>query len=103
MRDDLGDEIANPILDGGLAMKGGAQALRRLPGRDYAALMKNYRGPIILANGERDTDNRDAEKLFLEHHPDARSVVIEDAGHACALQQPAAFAGVVDQLVLRAN
>lgn len=103
MKDDLGDGIASPILRGGLAMKGGAQALRRLPGHDYAALMKNYRGAIILANGERDTDNRGAEKLFLEHHPEAKSVVIEDAGHACALQQPVAFASVVDQLVLRAT
>ncbi len=103
MTDDLGADVANPILDGGLSMKGGGQALRRLPGRDYAALMKNYQGPIILANGERDTDNRDAEPLFLEHHPAAESIVIEDAGHACALQQPAAFAGVVDQLTLRAN
>ena len=65
--------------------------------------MKNYRGPIIIANGERDTDNRDAEHLFLEYHPEAKSVVIEDAGHACALQQPAAFASVVDQLAVRAN
>ena len=103
MTDDLGADVANPILNGGLAMKGGGQALRQLPGRDYAALMKSYRGPIILANGERDTDNRDAEHLFLEHHPEAESIVIEDAGHACALQQPVAFARAVDQLALRAN
>ena len=103
MKDDLGDDVANPILNSGLSMKGGGQALRRLPGRDYAALMKNYRGPIIVANGERDTDNRDAEHLFLEHHPAAESIVIEDAGHACALQKPVAFARVVDQLALLAK
>lgn len=95
---DLGEEVATPILDTGISLKAGGQAFRRLPGRDYAAEMTSYTGPIILANGERDTDNREAEQLFREHHPEAKSIVIEDAGHACALQQPKAYAAAVAQL-----
>ena len=92
-------EYAEPILAGGLAMNAGGRALRVLPGRDYAEEMSGYSGPIVIANGERDTDNRDHEKYFKEHFPDATFVVIDDAGHACAVQQPSAFAAVVDQLM----
>ena len=95
----LGPDIANPIIEGGLSMKGGGQALRRLPGRDYAAEMAGFSGPVTIANGERDEGNREHELYFREHHPDARFVVIEDAGHACALQQPVDFADVVAQLM----
>ena len=89
------------MINGGLAMSGGAQALRRLPGTDYAMEMAGFKGPIVLANGERDTANRDAEALFREHHPGTESVVIEDAGHACALQQPEAFAAAVRHMLSR--
>lgn len=99
MRSDLSDTHADAIIGGGLSMKGGAQSMRRLPGTDYAAEMVGFRGPIVMANGERDTPNRDAEALFMEHHPHAVSMVIEDAGHACALQQPEAFAAAVRQMV----
>lgn len=92
-------EYAEPILAGGLAMKAGGRALRVLPGRDYAGEMSGYSGPIVIANGERDADNREHEKYFKEHFPDATSVVIDDAGHACAVQQPAAFAAAVDRLM----
>lgn len=95
----LGPEIAGPILEGGLSMKGGAQALRRLTGRDYAQDMVGYTGPIVIANGERDDPNREGEEGFLEHFPSAIITVIEDAGHACALQQPEAFAAVIDGLM----
>lgn len=99
VRADLGEDFAGAIIEGGLSTKGGGQSLRRLPGRDYAADMTGYEGPIVLANGERDTPNRESESLFLEHHPHAESVVIEDAGHACALQQPGAFANAVRHMV----
>lgn len=99
MREDLGNEVADAIIDGSLSMKGGAQALRRLPGRDYAELMGRYPGPIVVANGERDESNRDGEAGFKDRFPEASIVVIEDAGHACALQQPKAFAEAIGLLM----
>ena len=99
MTEDLGEAVAAPILAEGLSAKGGGQALRRLPGHDYAAALAGLGIPVLIANGERDEDNREAEELFREHVPNAESVVIEDAGHACALQQPEAFAKAVRHLV----
>jgi pimeloyl-ACP methyl ester carboxylesterase len=99
MTEDLGHELADQILAGGLSAKGGAQSLRRLPGVDYAKAMANFSGPIVIANGERDTPNREGESRFLEQFPNADSVVITDAGHSCALQQPQQFAQVVERLM----
>lgn len=96
---DLGEAVAGPILDAGISMRGGGQALRRLPGHDYALEMGRFTGPIVIANGERDSSNRKAEDLFRQHHPAATSIVIKDAGHACALQQPEAFAATVAKAV----
>jgi pimeloyl-ACP methyl ester carboxylesterase len=99
MTEDLGPELADRILSGGLSAKGGAQSLRRLPGVDYAKAMSEFSGPIVIANGERDTPNRDGEQRFLELFPNAESCVIVDAGHACALQQPQSFAQVIERLM----
>jgi len=99
MTEDLGHELADQILAGGLSAKGGAQSLRRIPGVDYAKAMADFSGPIVNANGERDTPNREGESRFLEQFPNADSVVITDAGHACALQQPQRFAQVVERLM----
>ncbi len=96
MAEDLGPDLADRILSGGLSARGGAQTLRRLPGTDYAKAMSEFPGPIVIANGERDTPNRGGEQRFLELFPDAESYVIADAGHACALQQPQSFAQAVE-------
>ncbi len=99
MTGDLGHELADQILAGGLSAKGGAQSLRQLPGVDYAEAMTDFSGPIVIANGERDTPNREGESRFLDLFPNAESIVITDAGHACALQQPQRFAHVVERLM----
>jgi pimeloyl-ACP methyl ester carboxylesterase len=99
MTEDLDAQLASQVITGGLSGKGGGQALRRLPGIDYAQAMNGYHGPIVLANGERDTANRDGEKRFLELLPQTDSIVIENAGHACALQQPVAFAKAVEHMM----
>lgn len=95
----LDPKICEPMLEGGLSMKGGGQALRRLPGRDYAEELAGYAGPIVIANGERDEGNRDGEDGFRDRLPAASFVVIDDAGHACAVSQPEAFAAAVDGLM----
>ena len=99
MTEDLGPELADKVLAGGLSAKGGAQTLRRLPGIDYAKAMSDFTGPIVSANGERDTPNRDGEEHFLGQFPNAETCVIADAGHACALQQPQSFAQAVERLM----
>ena len=99
LRSDFGPEFSEPIIEAGLSPRGAGQALRRLPGADYATALQVYEGPFVIANGERDEENRDGEERFMELNPQARSVVIEDAGHACAMTQPRAFAEAVMSLL----
>jgi pimeloyl-ACP methyl ester carboxylesterase len=92
----VGEELAQEIVATGLSARAGGQALRRLPGTDYAAGLATFSGPVVIANGERDKANIKHVPLFLEHVPSAHVITIDDAGHACALQKPRPFAGAVE-------
>jgi len=96
----VGDDLALEIAAAGLSARAGGQALRRLPGHDYAADLSTFPGPVVIANGDRDKENIKHEMYFLEHVPTAQVIKIDDAGHACALQQPRAFAEAVDLAIL---
>jgi len=85
-------DLAEPMVEAGLSMRGAADALRELPGRDYHAMLKPYNGPLLILNGERDRENRKAEARAMAAWPNARIEVVEDAGHACVLTQPDRFA-----------
>lgn len=88
-------DIAEPMLAAGLSSRGAADALWRLPGRDYHAMLAGYRGPLLILNGERDHENRKAEPRALAAWPQARVEVVMDAGHACAVRQPDRFTDAV--------
>lgn len=88
-------DISEPMLAAGLSTRGAAQAFWHLPGRDYHAMLANYRGPILILNGERDHENRKSESHALASWPQARVEVIADAGHACAISQPDRFTAAV--------
>lgn len=91
----VGAEIADEIVAAGLSARGGGQALRRLPGTDFAARLKGFTGPVAIINGERDKPNIAGVEKFREHVPSAEEIIIEDAGHAVALQQPEHFAAAL--------
>lgn len=88
-------DIAEPMLAAGLSSRGAADALWRLPGRDYHAMLQPYHGPLLILNGERDHENRKAEPRALAAWPRARVEVVMDAGHACAIRQPDRFTDAV--------
>jgi len=75
------------------------KGLSRQGAQESPTIILLFSGPIVIANGERDTPNREGESRFLEQFPNADRVVITDAGHACALQQPQRFAQVVERLM----
>ncbi|MCJ7726864.1 MAG: alpha/beta hydrolase, partial [Acidimicrobiia bacterium] len=45
---------AQAIPEIGMSMRGAAQVLMRLPGRDFHAITAAYPGPVMILNGERD-------------------------------------------------
>ncbi len=90
MRKLLPPELADDILAEPLSMRGAADSLKRIPGRDYYAMAARYPGPILLLNGERDKVNRKEEAAFAAA-TGAGIETIPDAGHACSLTRPGAF------------
>jgi pimeloyl-ACP methyl ester carboxylesterase len=90
MRKLLPGDLADDILVEPLSMRGAADALRDIPGRDYYEMASRYRGPILLLNGERDTVNRKEEAAFAAASG-AQVEMVRNAGHSCSLTQPEAF------------
>ncbi len=90
MRKLLPPELADDILAEPFSMRGAADSLKEIPGRDYYAMAARYRGPILLLNGERDQVNREEEGA-LAAASNARVEMVHDAGHSCSLTQPEAF------------
>ena len=87
--------VAEAQVRAGLAPGAAADAFRELAGHDFLARAAGCAGPLVLANGERDTFFRRGEAAFLARCPTARSQPIPGAGHACSLDNAAAFTAVV--------
>ena len=94
--DNLAEGVAVFGPDGRIRLSNPAfDALWRLPGRDYHAMLAGYHGPLLILNGERDHENRKAEPRALAAWPQARVEVVMDAGHACAVRRPDEFTDAV--------
>lgn len=83
-----GDELAREQLEAGLFFQGMQQALWDLQGHDFRKQIRQYHGPVLLLNGERDGLYRLGELLFLAAAPDARLQLVRRAGHVANLEQP---------------
>ncbi len=57
--------------------------------------------PVLLVAGERDAKFRAEAERLAAGIPGAETVVVEDAGHACHLEQPDAFFHLVDAWLTR--
>jgi pimeloyl-ACP methyl ester carboxylesterase len=90
LRKALPEGLADDILAEPLSLRGAADSLKRIPGRDYYRIAARFPGSILLLNGERDKVNRKEEQA-LAAAGGARIEIVEDAGHACSLTQPEAF------------
>jgi pimeloyl-ACP methyl ester carboxylesterase len=62
-----------------------------MAGVDYSLLLAGYPGPVLILNGENDKNSRSGEAKFLAALPQARVQVVSGAGHACNLDNVAAY------------
>lgn len=89
-------ERINPVIDAGLSWKGYCQAIWHLP--DSHTMLKQaraYAGPLLLLNGEHDTDARAGEAAFIAAARNARLHVLKGAGHNSTTEQPEAFTSAI--------
>jgi pimeloyl-ACP methyl ester carboxylesterase len=55
---------------------------------DFCATLAAYEGPVLILNGERDTQARKGEAAFARAARHARVQTVAGAGHACNLDAP---------------
>jgi len=63
---------------------------RALVGWSVADRLATIACPVLVISGDRDYTTVDAKRPYVAALPNARLVVIENGGHACTLDQPAA-------------
>jgi pimeloyl-ACP methyl ester carboxylesterase len=88
-------EIAEPIIEGGFWMRGGADALRAVAGERFLPLLAAYPGRTLILNGEYDFVFRLAASRFAAAARDASRVRLRGAAHMANLDRPAAFNAAV--------
>lgn len=87
------DDFVTAQAQAGIYWKGAGQGLLECSGKDFRAMIRAYRGPLLLMNGENDRASRKSEEaLRAAACQDALRVqIISGAGHFCNVDQPRAF------------
>jgi pimeloyl-ACP methyl ester carboxylesterase len=88
-------EFAEPIIEAGFHFGAVPHALEALAGRDFLPLVRDFHGPVLFLNGQRDRVFRFHEHAFLAAARDGKLVIINGGSHRCNLERPAAFADAV--------
>lgn len=91
-------ELAADLLDGGVGLDAVVPTLQELAGLDVRGALTRIECPIWFVNGQRD-HFRVEERRMLRATRAGTLVVVPDAGHLVALDQPAAFADLVAAVV----
>jgi pimeloyl-ACP methyl ester carboxylesterase len=88
-------EIAEPIVAAGYWSRGGAAAVRTLPGTSFRERLLAYGGPILVINGDLDLVFRLAERSFLRGVPNVSRRTFRWTTHLSPLDRPGPFAAAV--------
>ncbi len=88
-------EIAEPLVASGYWSRGGATAVRTLPGIPFRERLRAYGGPILVINGDLDFVFRLGERTFLRDVPNVSRRVFKWTTHLSPLDRPEAFAAAV--------
>lgn len=95
----LGRTIASRYVDlmaeYGISLTGARSSFRSMIGVNYCRLLRQYSGPVMIVNGERDAINRQYQPALAACAPDSETALIEDAGHVCNLEQPSRYTALL--------
>lgn len=87
----VAQSVIEPVIDAGIYPIASVDAFFELSGKNFYKMLRDYQGPILLANGENDEANRKAEKAFTRYMPHVQSSPIQGASHLTNLEQPEIF------------
>lgn len=88
-------ELIEPQIAAGYGFAAIPAAWRSVLGKDHAAALRAYPGPVLILNGARDPLSRLGEQRFLRLCRRARLHVIAEATHLASLDRPDAFTAAV--------
>lgn len=103
LRGQYPENIVESQLKAGFFWKAMPQTYRELAAHDFHALLRSFRGPVLIVNGENDRQNRKGEAGLLRAAQDGQIEIIAQANHLCNLDQPEAFTYQVRTLAKRLN
>jgi len=86
-----GDELATEQVEAGFFFHAVQDALRALGGKNFLNKLREYAGPVLILNGERDSLYRIEEVLFLMAARDGMLQIVRGAGHVANLEAPDAY------------
>lgn len=81
-------ELVEPQIAAGYGFAAIPAAWRAVLGRDHAAALSAYPGPVLILNGQRDLLFRLGERRFRRLCPRARFQILAGAGHLSSLDRP---------------
>jgi pimeloyl-ACP methyl ester carboxylesterase len=84
-------EIVHLQREGGIAPLGAAQSFAEIWRYDFRSLLASIPAPVLIQNGEIDRANRRSEAVFAAAAAHARIAIVPGAGHACNIENPAAY------------
>jgi len=88
-------DLVGPQIAAGYGFSAIPAAWRSVLGRDHAAVLASYQGPVLILNGARDPLFRLGERRFLRLCRRARLRVIRGATHLASLDRPDEFTAAV--------
>lgn len=95
----ISEATAASIINGGFYLRSWGEAGSSLVGHDFHERLRQFEGPVLLVNGEKDSLNApNAERRAMDL-PNVKAVIIDDVGHLCNLQAPSAYTDIVCRFV----
>lgn len=86
-----GDELAREQIEAGFFFQAMQDGLRALGGKNFIRKLREYPGPVLILNGERDALYRVEEVLFLAAAREGMLQLVRGAGHVANLEAPDAY------------
>lgn len=84
----------------GFYFRGGAQGIRAVLWRSFLKRIREYPGPVLFINGQRDYPFRWGERRFLAAARQGRLEIIPRAYHVCNLDDPARVTSLIREFTL---
>lgn len=83
--------VADVIVDNGISLNAARESMSEVVGKDFVAMIKKYKSPVLLINGRNDMLNKKYEARYIAVGNNMSTEPMENCGHLCSLENPDVF------------